>query len=124
MTDETRQSPTETVSHAPGRQWIIDLVREQYDKAPDHYGDNWDDGAPAIADAIFAQLPLLMAERQKELAAKLAAEPGLTTEEMKAQAKRCNCRGSDDYCTCQNVPDEATRAARQLNTLQRPEGER
>lgn len=124
--DETRQSPTKTVSHeTPGRQWIIDLIRDQFDPAPSHYklGDNWDDGAPAIAEAIFAQLPLLITERQKELAAKLAAEPGLSSAEMKAQARRCSCRGSDDYCTCQNVPDHATRAQRQLNTFQRPEGE-
>lgn len=124
MTDETRQSPSQTVSHdTPGRQWIIDLIREQFDKAPDHYcmGDNWDDGAPAIADAIFAQLPLLMAERAKEMAAQLAAEPGLTDAEQKAQAARCGCRGSDDYCACQNQPDEQTRAARQLTNSHRPE---
>lgn len=49
---------------AVGRRWIIDLIREQYDKAPDHYrlGDSWDDGAPAIADAIMAQLPRLINE--------------------------------------------------------------
>jgi len=54
----------------PGRQWIIDLVRDHYYPAPAHYrpGDRWDDGAEAIADAILAQLPLLVAE-QRALAA-------------------------------------------------------
>lgn len=52
-------------SETPGRQWIIDLIRDQYDPAPAHYrlGDSWDDGAEAIADAILAQLPLLIAEQ-------------------------------------------------------------
>jgi hypothetical protein len=37
------------------RQWIIDLVREKYDKAPADYrvGDNWDDGAEIIAAEIL-----------------------------------------------------------------------
>lgn len=38
--------------------------------------------------------------------------PGLTEVEKAAQARRCSCRGVDDYCTCQNVPDAATRSAR------------
>lgn len=37
----------------------------------------------------------------------------LTGAEMKAQAARCSCRGSDEYCQCQNVPDRVTRAERQ-----------
>ncbi len=28
--------------------------------------------------------------------------------EMAAQAKRCSCGGSDDYCGCQNQPDRET----------------
>lgn len=40
------------------RTWIIDLIRNEYDKAPDHYrmGDNWDDGCERIADAILTRL--------------------------------------------------------------------
>lgn len=38
-----------------------------------------------------------------------AALRGLTQEEQKAQAERCPCRGSDDYCPCQNAPDAITR---------------
>lgn len=47
-----------------GRQWIVDLIRDQFDPAPAHYklGDNWDDGAEAIAEAVLAQLPLLRTE--------------------------------------------------------------
>ncbi len=37
---------------------------------------------------------------------------GLSADEMKAQGARCGCRGSDDYCTCQNVPDRTTLAKR------------
>ena len=33
----------------------------------------------------------------------------LSPAEKAEQAKRCSCRGSDDYCTCQNVPDSMAR---------------
>ena len=36
----------------------------------------------------------------------------LSVAEMQVQAKRCACRGSDDYCPCQNVPDAETRRQR------------
>lgn len=36
----------------------------------------------------------------------------LSAADMKAQAARCPCRGSDEFCACQNVPDRVTRAAR------------
>ncbi|WP_267550298.1 hypothetical protein [Rhizobium rhizogenes] len=39
-------------------------------------------------------------------------ERGLSFEEMRDQAKRCACLGSDDYCPCQNVPDRETKVAR------------
>lgn len=32
----------------------------------------------------------------------------LTNEEQKAQGARCGCKGTDDYCVCQNVPDRIT----------------
>lgn len=34
---------------------------------------------------------------------------GLTDAELKAQAERCPCRGANDMCVCQNVPDAMTR---------------
>lgn len=39
-------------------------------------------------------------------------EQGLSRDEALAQGKRCGCRGADDYCGCQNVPDATTRAER------------
>jgi hypothetical protein len=62
-------------SSKPGRQWIVDLVRDQFDPAPAHYrfGEAWDDGAEASADAILAQLPLLVAENAPEPATTPAA---------------------------------------------------
>lgn len=36
----------------------------------------------------------------------------LTPEEQRAQAARCGCLGTDDYCCCQNVPDAETRRLR------------
>lgn len=32
----------------------------------------------------------------------------LSLAEQKEQAARCSCRGGDDYCPCQNVPDRQT----------------
>lgn len=32
----------------------------------------------------------------------------LSPAEQWAQAARCACRGADDYCPCQNVPDRVT----------------
>lgn len=40
----------------------------------------------------------------------------LTDAEMKAQGDRCGCRGADDYCVCQNVPDAITRKDWELQT--------
>jgi len=39
------------------RQWIINLIRSEYDKAPDYFraGDNWVDGTGSIADQIIAR---------------------------------------------------------------------
>lgn len=120
MTEETRRSPTKTVSRAtPGRQWIIDLVREQYDKAPDHYrmGDNWDDGAPAIADAIIAQLPLLAAEQCDEMI------------EVCAVAAEAQDRAGYEWVQDSlwaNILRRAganVRKLKQLNTSHRPEGQ-
>lgn len=47
------------------RETWIDLIRNEYDPAPSHYkmGDNWDDGAGRIADAIIADK--LLAERRQ-----------------------------------------------------------
>ncbi len=39
---------------------------------------------------------------------KLTKPRGLTDDELKAQGARCGCRGNDDYCVCQNVPDAIT----------------
>ena len=40
------------------RRLIVDLIRNEYDKAPEHYamGDNWDDGAEDIANKIVAAI--------------------------------------------------------------------
>lgn len=59
-----------------------------------------DDPAEAIA---------LIQRRQAEA---MAAQPGLTTAEQKAQGARCGCKGIDDYCPCQNRPDAQTIAER------------
>jgi hypothetical protein len=42
---------------ARDRKWIINLIRSEYDKAPDYFkaGDNWDDGTGSIADQIITR---------------------------------------------------------------------
>jgi hypothetical protein len=42
----------------------------------------------------------------------MRTEPLLTVAEQKTQAVRCGCRGSNDYCPCQNTPDRVTRQYR------------
>lgn len=44
------------------REEIIGLIRDEYDPAPSHYkrGDDWDDGAGRIADAILADKTLAL----------------------------------------------------------------
>lgn len=42
------------------------------------------------------------------------AVSGITYHEQKSQAARCPCKGSDDWCPCQNTPDRATLDARAL----------
>ena len=38
-------------------EFIVELIRNEYDKAPDYYkpSDNWDDGAERIAERILAR---------------------------------------------------------------------
>jgi hypothetical protein len=44
--------------------------------------------------------------------ARVTCDMSLSDADLKAQALRCGCRGSDDYCVCQNVPDRVTMASR------------
>lgn len=50
-------------------------------------------------------------------------EAALTAAEQRSQGDRCPCRGQDDYCGCQNVPDRMTRKARALSESTSTEGE-
>lgn len=51
------------------REEIMDLIRNEYDPAPAHYrmGDDWDDGAGRIADAILADKLLLLRKHADEI---------------------------------------------------------
>ena len=48
---------------------------------------------------------------------------GLNEVELKNQASRCPCRGSNDMCVCQNVPDAHTRDERGLPRAHHPDDE-
>lgn len=61
--------------------------------------------AQAIQDAVEAWF----ADRE------VRAAPGLSDAEQKAQGARCGCRGADDMCPCQNVPDATTRRERKAS---------
>lgn len=39
---------------------------------------------------------------------------GLTEAEMREQGKKCGCKGTDEYCPCQNVPFRSTLDARKI----------
>jgi hypothetical protein len=51
------------------REEIMDMIRNEYDPAPSHYrmGDDWDDGAGRIADAILADKLLLLRKHADEI---------------------------------------------------------
>ncbi|EHK56855.1 hypothetical protein [Allomesorhizobium alhagi] len=66
------------------------------------YGNSAPDLAQSTADLCDAALS----------GTSNAVEPCLSGAEKKAQGQRCGCRGSDDYCPCQNAPDRETRRAR------------
>lgn len=76
------QEPMKPVS----KQWIVDLIRDQFDPAPSHYrlGDNWDDGAETIADSILANLPLLRAEGSAIPSTERCAKCGCETKREEA----------------------------------------
>lgn len=56
-----------------------------------------------------------MTPDEEENLVRVATNTGLSQSEMKAQGARCGCRGSDDYCVCQNVPDRMTLDGRKAN---------
>lgn len=51
------------------REEWMNLIRNEYDPAPDHYrmGEDWDDGAGRIADAILADRLLLLRKHAEEV---------------------------------------------------------
>lgn len=51
------------------REEWMELIRNEYDQAPSHYrvGDDWDDGAGRIADAILADKALLLRKHAEEI---------------------------------------------------------
>lgn len=42
---------------------------------------------------------------------------GLTSAEKRKQAERCPCRGSNEFCACQNVPNHRTIFVRQITLM-------
>jgi hypothetical protein len=49
-------------------EWM-QLIRDEYDQAPSHYkmGDDWDDGAGRLADAILADKILLLRKHAEQI---------------------------------------------------------
>lgn len=94
--------------------------------APTHWMRVTAPGSPAETGVgwrtrLFSLASVLRAEaaekdgqaRQDDLDDAAAIEAALsatalTNDEQKAQGRRCSCRGSDDYCPCQNTPDRQT----------------
>lgn len=80
----------------------LDLAQHFLGCEPDDGDEMQADLAQRIQDAVDGWF----GERR------LRHEPCLSPAEQKAQGARCGCRGSDDYCVCQNVPDAETRRQR------------
>lgn len=71
-----------------------------YHKDYDGEGDNRHGHGASVADCK-AQIDDWWLER-----------PRLSSTEQKAQSKRRLCRGTDEYCNCQNAVDSETRKGR------------
>lgn len=63
--DQTEAGSLSMSSHETV-QWIADLIRNEYDKAPNWYRacDNWDDGAERVAAQIIERLRAAPAQPQ------------------------------------------------------------
>lgn len=71
------------------------------------------DGAPDAHDNRYGHCAS-EAECHAEIDEWYLEQQCLSPAEQKSQGDRCGCRGADDYCVCQNVPDKQTLAARSL----------
>jgi len=79
------------------RETWMDLIRNEYDPAPSHYkmGDDWDDGAGRIADAILADKMLMLrahADQVETLSAELADYAKTVADLRAAPASVPTCR--------------------------------
>jgi hypothetical protein len=74
------------------REEIMDLIRNEYDPAPSHYrmGDDWDDGAGRIADAILADKTLLLRKHAEALEEAGKAAIAIRNELDRTRAERAS----------------------------------
>jgi hypothetical protein len=87
------------------REEWMNLIRNEYDPAPRHYrpGDDWDDGAGRIADAIIADKTLLQIKHAAEIERlsaiiKKATEAGAYCPECDNTKECPSCHGDDANC--------------------------
>jgi hypothetical protein len=73
---------------------LIGRDMDRWENNPEHIHDHFRNRARAALEAAAA------------------ADACLSDAEQKAQAARCGCKGSDDYCPCQNAADRETIKAR------------
>lgn len=92
-----------------------------YATTPDQFGNDGDatlssgrffETDEAARTAAVSFITKFAQEILQQLTPAPATEDGLTEAEQRAQGQRCGCRGADDYCGCQNVPDAETRRQR------------
>lgn len=103
---EPGQSARIKAVHPFGEYRIINNSRDGELWSPELGGvnvtfDGWEE-AKAAAQADYE------ARIRSALSAQVQDVALLRPEEQKAQASRCGCKGSDDYCPCQNVADAET----------------
>ena len=87
-----------------GQRQALEAVWEDWTIANDASGmEHYEIKDVSPETVVLVQVTL----RVPRMANSIASGP-LSDVDMKAQALRCSCRGHDDFCVCQNVPDRTT----------------
>lgn len=89
------------------RDAVVDLIEAIGNNGKTTSLHDWNAGMQSAVSR--ARLAIVFSAHAERRALELA---GLTDADRKAQGERCSCRGVDDYCPCQNVPDAAAIRAR------------
>ncbi|WP_089177181.1 hypothetical protein [Bosea sp. AS-1] len=96
----------QTIDSAPEDEWLLVATTGGWVGEAMVLDGVWKWASGNVFHSDIVPLKWMPLPEHPEVAKETAA--CLTDAEQKEQAARCSCRGSDDYCSCQNVPDATT----------------